>query len=98
MIKFENGMLVLDGTSTKEDVDAINEFANHQRDMAIDLIKQRLLNAWSAYGKVDGADYMWSMNEIVDIITGRLDGIHPVFYDSEYKGKVPEGAILLEAN
>lgn len=98
MIKFENGMLVLDSTATKEDVDAINEFANHHRDMAIDLVKQRLLNAWAAYGKIDGADYMWSMNEIVDIITGRLDGKHPVYYDSEYKGKVPEGAILLETN
>jgi len=98
MIKFENGMLVLDSTSTKEDVDAINEFANYHRDMAINLVKQRLLNAWGAYKRIEGADYMWSMNEIVDIVTGRLDGIHPVFYDSEYNGEVPEGAILLETN
>jgi len=98
MIKFENGMLVLDSTTTKKDVDAINEFANHHRDMAIDLVKQRLLNAWSAYGKQDGAEYMWSMNEIVDIITGRLDKAHPVYYDEEYKGNVPVGAIFLETN
>ena len=98
MIKFENGMLVLDATTSKEDVEAINEFARYQQSMAIDLVKQRLINAWAAYGKVDGAEYMWSMNEIVDIITGRLDGKHPVYYDSEYKGKVPEGAILLEIN
>jgi len=98
MIKFENGMLVLDSTATKEDVDAINEFAAHHRDAAISLVKQRLLNAWSAYGQPEGSEYLWSMNEISDIITGRLDGKHPVFYDSEYKGKVPEGAIFLETN
>ena len=98
MIRFENGMLVLDATSSREDVEAIDAFARHQQNIAIDLVKQRLFNAWAAYGKVDGADYMWSMNEIVDIITGRLDGKHPVYYDSEYKGKVPEGAILLETN
>jgi len=98
MIKFENGMLVLDSTATKEDVDAINQFAAHQRDIAIDLVKQRLLNAWSAYGKVDGAEYMWSMNEIADIVTGRLDGKHPVYYDEEYKGRVPEGAMFLKSN
>ncbi len=98
MIKFENEMLVLDSTATKEDVDAINEFAAYQRDTAINLVKQRLLNAWAAYGKPEGGEYLWSMNEISDIITGRFDGKHPVYYDSEYKGKVPEGAIFLETN
>ena len=96
MIKFENGMLVLDSTATKEDVDAVNEFADYHRNVERELIKQRLLNAWAAYGKPEGGEFLWSMNEIYDIISGRFDGRHPVFYDSEYKGKVPEGAILIK--
>ena len=40
MINFEYGMLVLDNNTTKEDVDAVKEFAEHIRQDE----RQRLIN------------------------------------------------------
>lgn len=44
MIRFENGMLVLNNTATKEDVDAINEYAeyirNQEQERICDLIEE----------------------------------------------------------
>lgn len=98
MIKFEDGMLVTDATVTKQDVEAIYEYGQKRYDEAIELIKQRLIHARTVLGKQDEADFFWSMNEIMQIVEGRYEDKFPVYYDSEYKGKVPEGAILLETN
>lgn len=44
MIRFEHGMLVLDNTATKDDVNAVNEFAefvrNEERERIIKLLEQ----------------------------------------------------------
>ena len=98
MIKFEDGMLVTDATVTKQDVEAIYEYGQKRYDDAVELIKQRLIAARTNLGKQDDADFFWSMHEIMQIIEGRYEDKFPVYYDSEYKGKVPEGAILLEGN
>ena len=95
MIKFENGMLVLDSTATKEDVDAVNEFADYHRKIERDLTKQRLMNAMRMYKVIDGAEYTWSMYEIFSIIEGRFEKVAPV-YDSEYVGELPPDAILIK--
>lgn len=46
MIKFENEMLVLGSTATKEDVDAINEYARYirkdERERLIRILSKRL--------------------------------------------------------
>lgn len=42
MIKFENNMLVLDSTATKDDVNAINEYADSIRKATIDEMVNRL--------------------------------------------------------
>ena len=95
MIKFEHGMLVLDGTATKEDVDAINEFANYHRNMQNELIKQRLTNAMRMYKIIDGAEYTWSMHEIFSIIEGRFERTAPLF-DDTYTGELPPDAVLIK--
>ena len=94
MIKFEDGMLVLDSTATKEDVDAINEFAGYQRKIENDLIKQRLMNAVRMYKVIDGAEYTWSMHEIFSIIEGRFERIAPVYSD-DYIGELPPDAVKI---
>jgi hypothetical protein len=53
MIKFEFGMLVLDNNATKEDADAVNEYANsirlHERQRIINLLKKSdsVCNEWA---------------------------------------------------
>lgn len=98
MIKFEEGMLVTDATVSKEDVEAIYKFVKKQTDDTVSLIKQRLAQAYHSYPKTYGADYFWSMQEVLGIIDGRYENVYPVYYDKEYKGDVPEGAILLDGN
>jgi CHASE3 domain sensor protein len=53
MIKFEFGMLVLDNNTTKEDVDAVKEFADNVRkqenERIINLLKESdsVCNEWA---------------------------------------------------
>jgi hypothetical protein len=53
MIKFEHGMLVLDNSTTKEDVDAVKDFAdnvrNGERQRIINLLKESdsVCNEWA---------------------------------------------------
>lgn len=95
MIKFENGMLVLDSTATKEDVDAINEFANYHRNTENKLIKQRLISAMRMYKVIDGAEYTWGMNEIFDIIDGKFT-YTPAVYTEDFVGEIPSDAVLIK--
>lgn len=68
MIRFENGMLVLDSKATKEDVDAINEFADYHRKSEREEILRKLQETLDGYRTVKNFDYFWTMREIVDII------------------------------
>ncbi len=47
MIKFENGMLVLNSVFSKEDVTQINEFANHVRNQE----RERIVRLLTEDGK-----------------------------------------------
>jgi hypothetical protein len=44
VIRFEKNMLVLDNTMTKQDVDAINEFADHIRNMHSEMLANNIAN------------------------------------------------------
>jgi hypothetical protein len=68
MIKFENGMLVLDSTATKQDVDAVNEFAEYHRERERQDILDRLEETLKSYRTVNNFEYFWTMREIVDIV------------------------------
>jgi hypothetical protein len=49
MIRFEHGMLVLDNTATKDDVNAVNEFAEFVRNEEQERIVKLLGEAWLGY-------------------------------------------------
>ena len=68
MIKFESGMLVLDSMATKEDIDAINEFADYHRNRERKEILGKLQETLESYQNVTNFDYFWTMREIIDII------------------------------
>lgn len=68
MIKFESGMLVLDSMATKEDIDAINEFADYHRKREREEILGKLQETLESYQTVKDFDYFWTMREIIDII------------------------------
>jgi hypothetical protein len=68
MIKFESGMLVLDSTATKQDIDAINEFADYHRKREREEILGKLQETLEGYQTVKDFDYFWTMREIIDIV------------------------------
>jgi hypothetical protein len=64
MVKVENGMLVLDSTFTKEDVQAIDEFVK----INVDKERQRLVELLYEYGTMNYISES-TYHELVAIIT-----------------------------
>lgn len=78
MIKFEHGMLVLDNTATKDDVNAINEFAefvrNSEQERIIKLIEENTMTITSPLDNSVMRSLRMSPSEIIALIKGEQNG------------------------